>query len=206
MFSRRQLEGSEPMSRSTSLSPLLLLWGMLCLCSAGCQNNRTAVIPPPSGLFNGPDVYYTPPAGAATNVPFRPGTTASATNGSAISLAPNGATGTASRGSASTTRSSLQDTYDVSSRVAADSQPIRVLDATTRNSSSHATVARGMPVNDGTNATSWRTSPAPATIAGNPFGGLRGTMADTRSAAPQGLSGQDGQWRSRSSYEATERR
>jgi hypothetical protein len=97
-----------------------------------------------------------------------------------------------------------RDTFDVTTRVAADNQPIRVLDSTTTPTRSLA--SRGMTLNDGTAARSWQPNTGvPTSVASNPFGQLRGGSTSSASL-PQGFSGQDGQWRSRSSYEATERR
>jgi hypothetical protein len=177
---------------------------LLTTASVGCQNGqwggRPAVVPPPGGMLNRPDAYYTPP----TVSPGTPLGTQPTSPRSSISLAP-GATNAASS-PASANRSPSQNTYDVASRVAADSQPIRVLDSTNRSTAS-ANVASsgGMPVHDGTNASGWRNGLPPAVVSSNPFGGLRGTTGGVKSAS-QGFSGQDGQWRSRSSYEATERR
>jgi hypothetical protein len=93
----------------------------------------------------------------------------------------------------------------VTSRVAADSQPIRVVEGVTATPNSYAAVVDGMPVNDGTLARSWQPNFGTPQVAGrNSFGGLRGTASDSRSSG--GFSGQEGQWRSRSSYEGTERR
>src|SRR5687768_4703072 len=97
-----------PSMPSTRLTVFSL--GLLAI-AAGCQNNRAAVIPPPNGTLNRPDVYYTPPAGASTAPP-------GSASGPAVSLAPQGK-------STSSTSSRLPDTYDVKTRVAADSQPIR---------------------------------------------------------------------------------
>ena len=172
---------------------------VLTLFAAGCQNNRSAVVPPPQGFLNGPDVYYTPPAG--TGAAYRPGSTGNTP--AAVSLAPPPKTSASA--TPATNRSSLVNTYDVATRTAADSEPIRVLEPATRAPGT-AVVARGMPINDGTQARPWRTTlPLPASVSSNPFSGLRGA-ADTRADSSQGFSGQDGQWRSRNSYEGTERR
>lgn len=171
--------------------------------ASGCQNGqwggRPAVVPPPGGMLNRPDAYYTPPT-------ISPGTPLSgqpASPRSSISLAP----GSLNSGNTTTSSNrSTQNTYDVASRVAADSQPIRVLESTNRGTA-HTSPASlgGMPVNDGTHANGWRTGINPATVSSNPFGGLRGATGGMKNPS-QGFSAQDGQWRSRSSYEATERR
>jgi hypothetical protein len=167
----------------------LALLGLAALAAtAGCQNNRAAVIPAPNGMLNRPDVYYTPPAGASTSSP-------GAATAPAVSLAPQGKT-------TSSTKGRPQDTYDVKTRVAADSQPIRVIDSSSRSASS-ANLAGGMPVNDGTSSGRWQTGANSTSVAGRtPFGGLRGASSSQSSS----FSSQDGQWRSRSSYEGTERR
>jgi hypothetical protein len=199
--------------RPFASSPWLLLLPVIATL-AGCQN-RPAVLPPPSGMFNRPDAYYTPPAGAAI-----PAATPLGAAASPVSLAPPASSTGRNSGTAITGRSSnpSQNTYDVASRVAADAQPIRVFDGTPRGApAANTTALRGMPVNDGSNVSSWRTgiTPAPPGVAlqgaptsinSHPLSGLRGTTVGSRPAVSQGLSGQDGQWRSRSSYEATERR
>ena len=179
----------------------------LLVATLGCRNAQPAVLPPPGGALNRPDVYYTPPAVGA--LPANASSNSVGTN-TRVSLEPN----------SSGRRNTSGDTFDVASRVAADAQPIRVLDSTNRpNFSANTSLARGMPLNDATNASSWRggvgtaVPPSndpwnhPATsISSNPFGGLRGTAIENRATTSQSFSSQDGQWRSRSSYEATERR
>ena len=181
------------------LKPVLLATALLTVATAGCQNNRAAVMPPPGSVLSQGDSYYNRPAAASAATP-------AAGSGAGVNLSPGTLPGlppppTTTGASASKPR----DTYDVTSRVAADSQPIRVLDST-RTGSSLASAPRGMTLNDGTTARSWQPNTGlPASVASNPFTNLRGG-ASTAGALPQGFSGQDGQWRSRSSYEATERR
>lgn len=188
-------------SAARSLPPRSIFSRCFCLLlatSLGCQNgqwgNRPAVVPPPGGMLNRPDAYYSPPA-------ITPGTPLGAQSAqprNSISLSPG--TNSTAQVPATGVRSPSQNTYDVASRVPADSQPIRVLDST-RSTASANTPRGGMPINDGTNASGWRNGLPPATVSSNPFSGLRGTQGTS-----QGFSGSDGQWRSRSSYEATERR
>lgn len=171
---------------------------LMCLAMAGCQSNR-AVIPPPGGLMNQGDAYYNRPIGE-TAVP--------AAGGAPVNLAPGGLPGLPpppSSSGAAVGSPRPPDTFDVATRVAADGQPIRVLDSTANPGTSLASAPRGMTLNDGTTARGWQTSALPSSIASNPFSQLRGG-ASSSTSLPQGFSGQDGQWRSRSSYEATERR
>jgi len=186
-------------ARNTShTQAALLVTALLAMAVAGCQNNRAAVIPPPGGVLSSGDSYYNRPAAASATTP-------AAGSGAAVNLSPGTLPGlppppTTSGASATKPR----DTYDVASRVAADSQPIRVVDST-RPGSSLASAPRGMTLNDGTLARSWQPNTGVPAVASNPFTNLRGG-ASTAGTLPQGFSGQDGQWRSRSSYEATERR
>jgi hypothetical protein len=184
---------------STRTAPLLaaaLLLGSL----AGCQSRR-AVIPPPGSLPVPSDPYYNRPAGVSTGAPASPA--------APVNLSPSALPNLPAPPVTSGTSNSLRgprDTYDVATRVAADGQPIRVLDST-NPTSSVASRSGGMTINDGTTARPWlpgSTLPPP-TVANNPFSQLRGGSS-TPGSLPQGFSGQDGQWRSRSSYEATERR
>lgn len=189
-----------PRLRRLPLTALLAV-ALLVLGATGCQNNRATVIPPPGGAFPG-DAYYqrsaaasagSAPAGASAGVNLSPA--------GIRNLPPPPVTSGASAASRKP-----RDTYDVTTRVAADSQPIRVLDSTTTPSSSLASAPRGMTLNDGTKARSWQSGAAvPSSVASNPFSQVRGGSS-TPGSLPQGFSGQDGQWRSRSSYEATERR
>jgi hypothetical protein len=171
--------------RSSHALLLVALAALAAVVASGCRNGQATRIPPPTGMLNQPDAYYTPPASQ-----------------------PMGSSPPVGLGS----NRSSENTYDVSSRVAADNQPIGVLEGTPRSSSNaFATAPRGMPVNDGTRAPTWGGSIAAAppnvAVGQAPLTGLRGvTGGGLGSASPQGLSGQDGQWRSRSSYEATERR
>lgn len=191
----------------TRIAPPILAVGVTLLF-LGCQNGRSAHMPPPEGFLNRPDAYYTPPASAGAS--YRPGSTG--TTPANVSLAPPPNTGAATAkpsNSAKPTNSAggsmPRDTYDVTARTAADNEPIRILEPTGRGPAA-AVVARGMPVHDGTNARPWSAGAIrPNSVSSNPFGGLR-TPNDTRSAATQGFSGGDGQWRSRNSYESTERR
>lgn len=194
------------MSRPPShlISPAsVMAAALLVLALCGCQNNRAAVIPPPGGILSQGDSYYNRPAAATA------GSTAAPAGGAAVNLSPGGLPKlppppVSSESSAN--HRTPRDTYDVTTRVAADNQPIRVLDSTASPASSLAGAPRGMTLNDGTTARSWQTSPGlPASVAANPFGSLRGGSSSSTSL-PQGFSGQDGQWRSRSSYEGTERR
>lgn len=192
---------SAPPSRRHRMLP-----GLLLLIICGCQNNR-ALMPPPGGSFGATDPYYQAPLGTPAGVTQSP----PAVGGSTVNLAPSGLPnlppppGVTSATSGSKLRA-LPDTYDVSTRVAADNQPIRVLDSSQNTGGTLAGVPRGMPLNDGMSARTWSSGMTlPPTVATNPFGQLRGTSGD-RSSSPQGFSGQDGQWRSRSSYEGTERR
>lgn len=175
-----------------------LLAAALLATITGCQNNRAAVIPPPGGVLPQGDSYYNRPA--ATSAPgILPGAPVNLSPAPLQGLPPPPTTSGASI-------SKPPDTYDVSSRVAADSQPIRVADSTRTPSTSLATAPRGMTLNDGTTARGWQPNTGvPSTVATNPFTTLRGGSG-TAGTLPQGFSGQDGQWRSRSSYEATERR
>ncbi len=174
-----------------------LLGIVLATLLVGCQNNRGGVIPAPQGF--GPSPYYTPPTAGAE---YRPGSTAPGS--AAVSLAPPTTAGASTMPAASNTSSASANTYNVATRTAADSEPIRILEPASRGPATEV-VARGMPLNDGMQARPLNASlPLPASVSSNPFSGLRGT-ADAR-AGTQGFSGQEGQWRSRSSYEATERR
>lgn len=178
----------------------LMLATALLASLVGCQN-RGAVIPPPGGVLGQGDAYYNRPTAAAATAPAAVGT------GAPVNLSPTGLPGlppppTTSSASAAKPR----DTYDVASRVPADGQPIRIADSTSRLPNSLASTPRGMPLNDGTTARSWQPNTSlPANIASNPFNNLRGG-SNLPGSLPQGFSGQEGQWRSRSSYEATERR
>jgi hypothetical protein len=173
---------------------------LLVLAATGCQNNRAAVIPPPGGAFPGDAYYNRPAAASAASAPAGAG---------GVNLSPGGLRNLPpppNTSGASATNRTPRDTYDVTTRVAADSQPIRVLDSTASPSRSLASAPRGMTLNDGTTARSWQAGAAvPSSVASNPFSQLRGGSS-TPGSLPQGFSGQDGQWRSRSSYEATERR
>lgn len=190
------------MLRCAACTTRLLVIGAIGAALAGCQNGRAAVIPPPGGALNRPDVYYTPPAAGQASIPYRPGSTEPRPAGKAVSLAPGSAAPKGTR----TTRPA--DTYDVASRVAADNQPIRVLESTSRSPASFvAGDLRGMPVNDGTNTRSWHSAGNSSTLVDTrTFQGLRGGSIATRPVPSQSLSGQDGRWKARSSYEATERR
>ena len=180
---------------------LALLPAVGLLLLAGCQNQRSSVLPPPGGGWSG-DPYYNRPAASATS------TTPPIGNGIPVNLSPTGLPNLPPPPTASSSYSTPapRDTYDVATRVAADGQPIRVIDSNGNAAGTLAGVPRGMPLNDGMLARSWQSGAGlPSSLAGNPFSQLRGT-ADARSSSPQGFSGQDGQWRSRSSYESTERR
>lgn len=193
----------------------------------GCQHNplsrNAGVMPTPS--ISGANNYYTPQNVA---VPLPPGT---ATGTVPTSLSPGGLTVpsplsttkasdamSASGASATPTipASRLENTYDVTARMASDNQPIRILEGGSGRASL-ASASQGMRVNDGTNATSWSSVSQPlplgvdpsarAALNTKPFAGLRGSALQAPlGATPQGFSGLDGQWKTRSSYEATERR
>jgi hypothetical protein len=181
----------------------LLAVAMFTLAATGCQNNRAAVIPPPGGTFPG-DAYYNRPAAASGGMAPAGAGSAAGVNlspGDVRNLPPPPITS-----GANAANHTPRDTYDVATRVAADSQPIRVLDSTASSSGSLTSAPRGMTLNDGTTARSWQAgAPVPSSVASNPFSQIRGGSS-TPGSLPQGFSGQDGQWRSRSSYEGTERR
>jgi len=184
-----------------------LFFLLIALTAFGCQQNRSAVIPPPGSPLGGGDPYYNRPLGtpgnAAPTIP--PGSAPVSLAPTSLQNLPPPPTTTSATGGVLVPRLP-RDTYDVATRVAADGQPIRVIDSPASYNGTLAGVPRGMPLNDGTAARSWQTNlPLPATVANNPFGQLRGT-GETRLGSSQGFSGQDGQWRSRSSYEGTERR
>ena len=180
----------------------LLAVALVTLAATGCQNNRAAVIPPPGGTLPG-DAYYNRPAASTGSPPAAAGAP------SGVNLSPAGIRNLPPpplTSGASARNHTPRDTYDVTTRVAADSQPIRVLDSTTSPSRSLASAPRGMTLHDGTTARSWQAGGAvPSSVASNPFSQVRGG-SNTPGSLPQGFSGQDGQWRSRSSYEGTERR
>jgi len=179
---------------------LLVATALLAVTTAGCQNYRAAVIPPPGSVLSQGDSYYNRPAAATA------GAGAATTPIAPVQLSPGTLPGLPPPPTTSGASSNKpRDTYDVASRVAADSQPIRVVDSTKSPSNSLATAPRGMMLNDGTTARSWQPNTSGPAVASNPFTNLRGGSS-TAGTLPQGFSGQDGQWRSRSSYEATERR
>jgi hypothetical protein len=177
----------------------VLAVALIMVAATGCQNNRTAVIPPPGGAFPGDAYYNRPAAASAGSAPATAGVNLSPAGIRNLPPPPN-------TSGASAANRTPRDTYDVTTRVAADSQPIRVLDSTATPARSLANTPRGMMLNDGTRARSWQAGAAvPSAVASNPFSQIRGGSS-TPGSLPQGFSGQDGQWRSRSSYEGTERR
>jgi hypothetical protein len=114
----------------------------------------------------------------------------------------------------------IPDTYDITVRIPQDNQPIRIQERGTTVDNQF--VPRGMAVNDGTRATAWgQAGNAPSyggvassfgntqvrPSAGISMAGVRGTTPSTsKSLESPNFSARDGEWKSRSSYEATERR
>jgi hypothetical protein len=178
----------------------LLLAGVV-----GCQNNRQAVMPPPGAALNRPDVYYTPPPGGAMPLGVAPTTGATAP----VSLAPTTPIalppppiGTLPSGTVPSVSAvpPPRDTYNPAARLPSDSQPVRIVSGNPQPGTTPL-VSRGMPVNDGTYARSWSDATLPPLTANN---NLRGNSGVNLGASS--YSAQEGQWRSRSSYEPTERR
>jgi hypothetical protein len=176
-----------------------LLVAILMLHVAGCRQTNcwnqpcNTVVPPP-GSFSNANAYYTgsmPPVDSSLNN--------NATK-PAVNLSPLGASSTPV-----TTAAQLRDTYQVGTRTPQDAQAIRVVE----NNVSHSNAplaTRGMIVHDGTQAANGlRLGNVPATSPWMPPN-LRGNNILPPSVAQQPFSQQDGQWRSRSSYEPTERR
>jgi hypothetical protein len=107
-----------------------------------------------------------------------------------------------------------RDTYNVAARVPQDNQPIQVVERTPTRTTTLA--VNGMNVNDGTQARSWGNGNTvnssnfgqiqPNSQVGINVATLRGTGNTPGVKSSPSFSQQDGQWKSRSSYEATERR
>jgi hypothetical protein len=189
-------------------------WTLTTLAAAlamiGCRTAEwvnESVINPPEGFSAPGAAYYTPPPVAATaTVPSTPQVSTAATLATTLGSSPTPSGNTSGNSAVAGRPYTPRDTYDVAVRLPQDDQPVRIVEQA--SATANAIITNGMRVNDGTLARGWAAPASPSPLAPSPtrVATLRGATLAEPSRTTNSLSTGDGQWRSRSSYESTERR